>query len=386
MTMEQDSSIVPQMPNSSQPALKPDRDVAKFLISSTCSLDGRYDTPNLLIAEAMPSLGDRASHLRQRHATGAHYAFMLVFRTPAADQGGFIIPQYDHVAEMMCGYLSVLYGKRFDHHGALENSGLFSLPNLRAMDALADPAFATNSPRPRSDFGFPLDLAEVSRLCGLMFGEGGSATDATVFRGASKFYMRALQTAEIDIEIAYLHLITAAEILAGAVEIQEDLLMAPQTRSHLQKIEAEMQNGEAIARTLKRQVRSVKRRFVEAFMALTDEAFFDRSEAAHPYGSLSKATYRRVLGAAYDLRSRYVHSGESFGSWVYPRGSGVEEVQSGKPVVKDKDFAKTLATAPTYSGLERIVRYGLLRFSERLGVETMIVPPDAVDDQARLGS
>ncbi|MNY09114.1 hypothetical protein D3C86_1420070 [compost metagenome] len=84
------------------------------------------------------------------------------------------------------------------------------------------------------------------------------------------------------------------------------------------------------------------------------------------------------------MRSRYVHSGESFGSWIYPRGSGVEEIQSGRPVIKDKDFAKTLATAPTYSGLERVVRYGLLRFSERLGVQTMIASPDAIDDQSRI--
>ncbi|MNE24284.1 hypothetical protein D3C80_1175700 [compost metagenome] len=196
--------------------------------------------------------------------------------------------------------------------------------------------------------------------------------------------MRALQTAEIDIEIAYLHLITAGEILAGAVEIPEDLLMAPQTRIHLGKIEAEMQGGEKIAGALKRQARSVKRRFVEAFLALTDEAFFERSEALQPYAALNKVTYRKVLGAAYDLRSRYVHSGESFGSWIYPRGSGVEEIQSGRPVIKDKDFAKTLATAPTYSGLERVVRYGLLRFSERLGVQTMIASPDAIDDQSRI--
>lgn len=366
------------------PALKPDRDVAKFLISSTCPLNGTYDSPHLLISEAMPGLGDRTAHLRQRHMTGAHYAFTLVFRTPAADQGGVIIPQYDHVAEMMCGYLSVLYGKRFDLLGAVESSGLFGLPNLRAMDTHADPAFATNSTRPRADFGFQLDLAEIRRLTGLMFGEGGTTTNATVFRGASKFYMRAVQTAEVDIEIAYLHLITAGEILAAAVEIPENLLIAPQTQTYLRKIETEMREGEIIAGTLKRQAGSIKRRFVEAFLSLTDEAFFERSEASQRYAALNKATYRKVLGAAYDLRSRYVHSGESFGSWIYPRGSGVEEIQSGRPVIKDKDFAKTLATAPTYSGLERVVRYGLLRFSERLGVQTMIASPEAIHDQFRV--
>jgi hypothetical protein len=41
------------------------------------------------------------------------------------------------------------------------------------------------------------------------------------------------------------------------------------------------------------------------------------------------------------------------------------EVQFGTPVVGDKKLADLLATAPTYLGLERVIRYCLFRFAER---------------------
>lgn len=44
------------------------------------------------------------------------------------------------------------------------------------------------------------------------------------------------------------------------------------------------------------------------------------------------------------------------------------EVQYGKPVVGDETFEKALAKAPTYFGLERIIRYCLLRFIHTHGV------------------
>jgi hypothetical protein len=40
--------------------------------------------------------------------------------------------------------------------------------------------------------------------------------------------------------------------------------------------------------------------------------------------------------------------------------------------VDDADFGRTLAAAPTFIGLERIVRYGLLRFAEQLGVNLKV--------------
>jgi hypothetical protein len=50
--------------------------------------------------------------------------------------------------------------------------------------------------------------------------------------------------------------------------------------------------------------------------------------------------------------------------WVAPRHA-LEEVQPGTPHVEDAKLAKLLQLAPTYIGLERVIRYCLIRFAER---------------------
>jgi len=77
---------------------------------------------------------------------------------------------------------------------------------------------------------------------------------------------------------------------------------------------------------------------------------------------------KNSIGAAYDLRSRYVHTGGSFGNWISLSLGGINhEVPFGKPVVEDEEFEKILAIAPTYVGLERVVRYCLLTFAKQNG-------------------
>ena len=361
--------------------LKPAHDVQKFLISASCHLAGRLDTPNLLIADASPSLGNRATHQRLQSAENARTVFTLVFRTNPDDQGGVIIPQYDWVAEQVCGYLSLFYGKRFDSHGAIENSGLFGLPDLRALDLFCDPRLPQNGNVPRSDFGHLLELERFEAMLPLLFAAPGRDTRIVPFRTALKFYQQGLWAAEHDMEIAYLHLISAGEILTGSLELDESSLVDAQTRSLLARIEADMPDGAKTARIVRSKLRGIKRRFVVGLDSLLDPAFFQRSQAARSFAGLEAKAIVKRLGAAYDLRSRYVHTGQSFGVVVGPRGMDQDEIQSGKPMHPDKDFAKALACAPTYIGLERILRYCLLRYLENLGLDLAVRQAELAEKQ-----
>jgi hypothetical protein len=293
---------------------------------------------------------------------------MLVFRTDPNDHGDIVIPNYEHASDVVCSYLSLLYGKRFDSHGAVESSGLFSFPDLRGYELFCDPSLPQNTHTPRADVAMPLELAEIHRLIPLLFGQVARSQPATAFRGACKFYLQALQAAEHDIEVAYLHLITAGEILAAAVEPAAESLLDAQTRALLVRFENEMPDGARVARTIRSKLRSIKRQFVVAIDSLVDPSFFERSEAAHQYARLKASSFVKVLAAAYDLRSIYLHTGKSFGTWIAPRGLDNEELQTGRPIVDDKKYGRMLAAAPTYVGLERIVRYALLKFAENLGV------------------
>ena len=85
--------------------------------------------------------------------------------------------------------------------------------------------------------------------------------------------------------------------------------------------------------------------------------------------TLQAATFAKTLAAAYDLRSHYVHTGKAFADWVRAYGDPPPEVHHGQPIVEDKAFGRILANSPTFPGLERVVRYGLLAFAQdRLGV------------------
>lgn len=349
--------------------LKPDPNVQKFLISSTCRFTGEFETENLLVAHAWPNMRNRAAITKIADEAGVRSAFTLVFRTDPQDHEGFIIPNYDQAGDMVCGHLSLLYGKRFDNHGAVESSGYYRLPDLQIFEAFCAPFLPQNVHKPRPDLGIPLVLNEINRLTPLFFGETARSKAADTFRGSVKFYHQALQAAEHDVEIAYLHLITAGEILSGAIDVPPESLVDAQTRALLVRMELEMHEGARSTRIVRSKLRSVKRRFVASLIALIDPAFFDRSEAEQSFARIKANSFVKLLGAAYDLRSRYLHTGHSFGSWIAPRGVQIEETQTGRPVVDDKEFARVLAAAPTYIGLERIIRYALLRFGGRLGID-----------------
>ena len=362
--------------------LRPDRDVQKILLSSPCAFTGEFETDGLLLAHAWPSIHDRVAFARRVSGAMGREALMLAFRTDPADQGSVVIPNYDHVGEMVSSYLSLLYGKRFDSHGALESSGFYRLPDLRNWDASHDTALPQNRATPRPDFAIPLVLDEARRLIPLLFGKVARSAHAQAFRGAAKFYHQALRVAEQDLEVAYLHLITAGEILAEAVPVEPDRLIDAQTRGLLERIEEGLPDGVRVARSIRSKLRSIRRRFVHTLCGLTDEGFFERTESNEPFARLSSAAYPKALAAAYDLRSQYVHTGQSFGHWIAPRGTYTGEVQSGRPVVDSKRFERVLANAPTYVGLERIIRYTLLRFAEGLGVD---LTPSVIREVADAG-
>jgi hypothetical protein len=65
--------------------------------------------------------------------------------------------------------------------------------------------------------------------------------------------------------------------------------------------------------------------------------------------------------AAYDLRSRFMHSGRSQGGWVNAMKHAGAEIVIGDPVIKDPELKKLVVDSLTLCGLERVVQYCLHR-------------------------
>lgn len=336
-------------------SLKPNKNVQKILISTTSRLIDEYKTETLLITHAF----DRTDKRRTEGPMSRH-AFIIAFETePDTETVPRIIPDYTSVGDRICALLSVLYGKRFDNHGMLENMGIFLLPDLSQFTQLCDKKLPQNTYRPRIDFEIPLELNQVAQISDLIMREGDDKKLLSIIESASKFYLQALQNVEVDPEVAYLHLITAGEIIANYPDYAIEDLLDERKKQILDQIRKHVPEGDKVAKEILKMVYQVKKRFVQTICSLVDDAFFDRTEAFEKEWGFKTGSFKRNISAAYDLRSNYVHTGISFGSWVH-NNYETNEVQIGNPILDDKELAKTIGRAPTYIGLERVIRYCLM--------------------------
>jgi hypothetical protein len=351
-------------------SLRPDETLQKALLSTTSRLVGEYEAEGVLLTHAWPDFYDQSASIRLREGPASRSAFVFAFRTEPVEEGvGRSLPEYSPTGDLVASYLSVLYGKRFDHHGLIEGTGFFRVPDLVHFATLCTPSLPHNSHTPRADYPTPLNLVEFARLEPLLLHITSlPATFAQTFQGAAKFYLQALQNFEREPEVSYLHLITASEILSNFTKFDKDELLDEKTKIILDKIRTQLPDGVKVANQITGKLLLIKKRFVQTITGLVDCAFFDRSESKEQFAQLKSDSFEAAIGAAYDLRSKYVHTGMPFGSWVSRSiGGSNAEIQVGKPVVIDKEFGKILARAPTLVGLERIVRYCLLRFAEKNG-------------------
>lgn len=349
-------------------SLRPDETIQKILISTTSRFVGEYESPDLLIAHAWGGFASPLSSIREEENPASRSAFIVSFKTqPYVKAPGVVVPDYSPIGDVMCSYLSVLFGKRFDCHGLIEGSGFFHTPDLNLYNGICNHRLSFNSHQPRRCFGVPLRLENISVFRPLLFGEVADERLISIVRTACKFYHQALQSAEHDPEIGYLNLITAGEIMSSCFEFAEDEVLDFETINMLEIIRNGLDGGEKIASHLRGRMLSVKKRFVRSLIQLLAHDFFEGSESSHDFNQFKPDAIESNIKSAYDLRSRYVHTGVSFGQWVRT-SNGRGDIQFGRPVVPDKDYARTLEKAPTFQGLERLIRYCLLRMIESKGL------------------
>lgn len=345
----------------------------RILISTTSRILGRYCGDGLIIAQAWSSSTDRERNEREKEGASSRSAYVIAFEAPIrARPGGLqLFTDYSAIGGRLCSYLSVLYGKRFDDHGVVEGDGMFYLPNLSQFRELCNSALPQNDHSARVDFDIPLNLVEFVRLDAVQIPEDAVRGKAiATFDAACKFYRLALQNVESDAEVAYLHLITVGEILSQFYGYKKKELLDARTLEILRLMEEELPDGKKAARFVAGRLQQVKKRFVQTVLRLVDKSFFNRTESVQEWGALKADRFEDTIAAAYDLRSHYVHSGVPFGGRVLPPTGRIRnELQVANRLIgKNRGGAKTLEEAPTYVGLERIMRYCILRFALENGL------------------
>jgi len=139
-------------------------------------------------------------------------------------------------------------------------------------------------------------------------------------------------------------------------------------KGKLDRIASISPDGSALERFVVSKILLIKRKFTKAIVRFVDDDFFARSESRNGAAPLKRESFSNAIRAAYDLRSQYVHTGISFGNIVFKGAGGLNgESQLGVPVVGDETLGTILSRAPTYVGLERIIRFCLLKFAQENG-------------------
>lgn len=341
---------------------RPNETIQKLLISTTSRFVGEYETKDILITHSWPI---KSKIKLQTGFNENHYCrnfYVVVFETPPLDKGKGFLPEYNFVGDLICIYLSILFGKRFDNHGLIESIGMFNLPNLHT-EPIAWPTIEINNHSPRKDFGIELNLANIKFIEGLIYGSFNNKINTkliNIINTTGKFYLKALQMYETEPEISYLNLITCGEILSNYYDYPEGILYDDFTKNILLKVEQQV--NKSAAKYIRSRLFQIKKKYVLTLTRLLNDLFYLNTVEDGLHFSLKKDDIEKRIKASYDLRSIYVHSGYPFGEWIMPHPNFLNEIQLGIPVVDNKHLQKMLTYSPTFIGLERIIRYCLLRF------------------------
>ena len=348
--------------------LKPDETVQKALISTTSRMVGEYENKGIVITHAWPNVYDSSATFRMFETPLSRSGFIIAFETPPIEKRpGVIIPNYTPRGENICAYLSVLFGKRFDCHGLVEGTGFYQIPDLTAYTRICDPKLPFNSHEERNCFPVSLKIDQFSLIERVFTDTTIDATLMPRLNAICKFYMQALQNAEYNPEVAYLHLITAGEILSSFFEYSKEEILDEITVADLDIIKNNIKDGDKIAKRMRKRFTAVKKSFVKSLCSLLDDSFYMTAGSEKKFVHFKSENIDKNIGAAYDLRSRYVHTGVSFGMWI-GTSRDHDDLRSGKPVVGDAEFAEILQKAPKFTGLERLMRYCILKFMSSHGL------------------
>ncbi|WP_242310501.1 HEPN domain-containing protein [Bacillus cereus group sp. BfR-BA-01524] len=344
--------------------LKPNEEIHKVMISTPARFVGNYMSEDTAVQLSFPNK-DRIPDITEN--PNSRTFLVVTFRY--AQDNPMLRRDLTDFSEVFCTILSILYGKEFKNHGLLESYGIHRTPNLALSpnEYYYQPQY---NYQPRKDLSIPLDLSHFKLIEPLLLANGLSDSFRQMIIAAGKFYNRALSIYPTEPELAFLDLITCGEIISNFNEEQytEEQLYDENLLRNFERI-LTLEQGDRIVRDLKSRLFQVKRKFYYSLIELLNDNFYENTEAIQNVGIITKDTIEQNIKFAYDLRSLYVHTGLEFGERIIPRKNLQNEIVMGEvnpPVQRAK---RALNNTLTFTGLERIIRYALLKLIHNNGVE-----------------
>lgn len=340
-------------------ALRPNPGIARFLLSTPSRIVGELQTDEMAISLASPvGTATTATDTSPNPYFRSYYVVSYVHEE--WKETTILLPDYSEGVRNLTDLASVWYGKRFDLLGNLQQHGRFHFPILNIGSTPQFNRWPFNH-TPRPDLSISLIWEAFWKPLNLLSEPNDyDHRYLTAAWKAVRFYARALRSFDQP-EVAYLHLLVAAEVLASAIEFRDDQLFDDKDRRLFNNVREQL--GPSAEKDLRQRFFQLRRKMAFASVELTNDSFFAGSESEFEQNRLTKANLERAVKAAYDIRSRFLHTGANLDPWLRYVARSHDEMQSGRPVIRDDpELAKTIARSPTLLGLERLVRFMTLRF------------------------
>jgi hypothetical protein len=343
--------------------LKPPQDIHRFLFSSSAHVVGVVETDSYLLMPAFPSL-DTAMQLFYTPGPNQRSFVSVTIRIKEAEVDPAKPPQRnnynwlaDHLAVLLCGF----YGKLVVNHGYTNWGDIFSVPHL-GFDHTVDHALPPFNSSPRAATKLPdMNLAHTKALLSA-FLKGGGIDDAWAsITNAAAFYQQALTLYSERPHLSFTLLLSSLECLLPLIKYNDDEIYDERLLEDLSTIGMKIEGGVEIVNRLKSRLFQIRRKCALFVRQTLDEQFYQSSESTIGFLRVSRNDIERHVKAAYDLRSRFMHSGRSHGGWVNAMKHAGAEIVIGDPVIKDPELKKLVVDSLTLCGLERVVQYCLHR-------------------------
>lgn len=348
---------------SDAPITIPRADITKFLLSTPARFQGRCRTEWYYLMEAHENRGKMTYSSWEDERTFRQYIELAVL-TRKMTEKELIFPDYSALGESFAVAMSVLFGKRFEFHGITQQHGFGYVPLVDPRNTICNKNLCFNSSTPRADYGIAIDLANFTKIENLLLEQEDNLRNAqSTFFYAGRFYLQSLNEVEKSPEIAFISLITSVEILASYFKYRTEDLLDEDTYKLLLALEGIDDIGPKLASKVRTKVLGISEGLCKFMMESLDDQFFERSESKRKENGLKKADIKRRIKAAYDIRSKIVHAGKFHRGWMQVNYlDNNDEIMYGDPVIDDKDIRKSISRSPTFIGMERMVRYSLIKF------------------------
>ena len=329
----------------------------EFLMASPCRFVGSSESEVISIDHVFKNIFNYEKSYKHKDES----FHLIKFKATEHEKGaGRLVPNYYPVGEYVSQMLTVFFGKLVLPLGFFKSNNTYCFPDhvdLTQFDTSLP--FYSNTER----FELPTKLNR-----GVIKDLSLNKLDKT-FLDASKVYQNALIDYPKDTSIAYMSLVGAGEILTNEITFEDldlydktDLLLIAEVKEKL---------GESKANQVKSRMRKIKRRYYKGIESYFDERIINNDQTI--YGKLSKENLESALKASYDLRSKFLHEGFRMG--MHTKDNFLE-VGLTHSLGYSESVKNLLAKAPTFTTLERVIRFSLLKKLFALHDQEIFVPSE----------